>query len=74
MFLFSILIREEAQSKLEALKQKGKLDVLIHSQEMKELQRQLDHDSKLQNFLGVKGQKRIMADLEAKQVLKQRNL
>lgn len=64
--------REEAQAKLEALKQRGKQDLLIHSQEMRELQRKLDHDSKLHEFLGVKGQKRIMADLEAKEALRKR--
>lgn len=31
---------------------------------MRQLQRKLDHDSKLQQFLGTKGQKRIMNDLE----------
>jgi len=41
---------------------------------MRELQRKLDHDSKLHEFLGVKGQKRIMADLEAKEALKKRKL
>ncbi|KAK6626377.1 hypothetical protein RUM43_006688 [Polyplax serrata] len=64
--------REEAQAKLETLKQKGKQDVLVHSLEMKELQRKLDHDSKLQEFLCVKGQKRITADLEAKQAFLRR--
>lgn len=64
--------REEAQAKLESMKQKEKQDVLIHSQEIKELQRKLDHDSKLQEFLGVKGQRRIMADLEAKEALRRR--
>lgn len=37
---------------------------------MRELQRRFDLDSKLQDFLGVKGQKRIMADLEAKEAIK----
>lgn len=54
------------------MKQRGKQDLLIHSQEMRELQRKLDHDSKLHEFLGVKGQKRIMADLEAKEALRKR--
>lgn len=30
---------------------------------MQELQRKLDHDGKLEDFLGVKGQKRVMRDL-----------
>lgn len=41
-------------------------------QEMGELQRQLDHDSKLQQFLAVKGSKRVMAELEAKEAAKKR--
>ncbi|PSN46817.1 hypothetical protein C0J52_11196 [Blattella germanica] len=64
--------REEAQNKLRALKQRGKQDLLVQSQEMRELQRRLDHDAKLQDFLGVKGQRRIMADLEAKEALKRK--
>ena len=62
--------REEAQNKLRALKDRGKQDLLMQSQEMRELQRRLDHDVKLQEFLGVKGQRRIMSDLEAKEALK----
>lgn len=61
--------REESQAKLEALKIKGKQDISTHVQDIKELQRKLDHDSKLEEFLGVKGQKRVMADLEAKEAL-----
>ncbi|KAJ8897481.1 hypothetical protein PR048_002828 [Dryococelus australis] len=59
--------REEAQSKLQALKERGRADVQLHSQEMRELQRQLDHDSRLQVFLSVKGQTRVMADLEERE-------
>lgn len=62
--------REEAQAKLQALKERDRADLLLHSQEMRELQRRFDLDSKLQDFLGVKGQKRIMADLEAKEAIK----
>lgn len=61
------VFREEAQAKLQALKERDRADLLFHSQEMRELQRRYDHDSKLQDFLGVKGQKRIMADLEVKE-------
>lgn len=39
-------------------------------QEMRELQRQIDHDNKLQGFLGTKGQKRVMKDLEEKELKK----
>lgn len=40
---------------------------------MRELQRQIDHDNKLQVFLGTKGQKRVMKDLEEME-LKKREL
>ncbi|KAJ9576167.1 hypothetical protein L9F63_006989 [Diploptera punctata] len=69
---FSYDQREEAQNKLKALKDRGKQDLLIQSQEMRELQRHLDHDIKLQDFLGVKGQRRILSELEAKEALKKR--
>lgn len=62
--------REEAQNRLQALKQRGKQDLQQQSQEIRELQRRLDHDSKLQEFLGVKGQRRIMADLEVREAIR----
>lgn len=42
------------------------------SQEMGELQRQLDHDSKLQQFLAVKGSVRVLAELEAREAARRR--
>lgn len=62
--------REEAQNKLRALKERGKLDVQQQRQEMRELQRCMDHDVKLHEFLSIKGQRRITADLEAREALK----
>jgi thiamine pyrophosphate-dependent acetolactate synthase large subunit-like protein len=62
--------REEAQNKLRALKERGKQDLQQQGQEMRELQRRLDRDIKLQEFLGVKGQRRVTADLEAREALK----
>ncbi|KAK4878234.1 hypothetical protein RN001_010740 [Aquatica leii] len=62
--------REEWCSKLHALRIRSRNDLMLHAEEMKELQRQLDHDSKLYEFLGVKGQKRIMKDLEEKELKK----
>ncbi|XP_047103466.1 coiled-coil domain-containing protein 63 [Schistocerca piceifrons] len=62
--------REEAQNKLQALKERGRLDVLLHGQEMRELHRRLDYDTKLQDFLAVKAQRRVMADLEAREAQK----
>jgi hypothetical protein len=66
--------REEAQNKLQALKERGKQDLQQQRQEMRELQRRLDHDDKLQKFLGVKGQQRITTDLEAREALKRSKL
>lgn len=39
---------------------------------MGELQRQLDYDSKLQQFLSVKGSVRVLAELEAREAAKRR--
>lgn len=66
--------REEAQNKLQALKERGKQDLQQQKQEMRELQRHLDHDDKLHTFLGVKGQQRNMAELEAREALKRSEL
>ncbi|XP_068086979.1 coiled-coil domain-containing protein 63-like [Anabrus simplex] len=65
--------REEAQNKLQVLKERGRQDLHIHSQEMRELQRKLDHDMKLQEFLGVKGQRRVLTDLEAREAWKKQH-
>lgn len=39
---------------------------------MRELQRKLDHDAKLQQFLGVKGQHRVNTELELREQNKKR--
>lgn len=57
--------RDEWCGKLEALKERGRADLLNQTQQMRELQRTLDHDQKLHEYLGVKGQRRIMADYYA---------
>ncbi|KAJ8957908.1 hypothetical protein NQ318_001905 [Aromia moschata] len=59
--------REEWCSKLEALKKRAQNDFIAHSEEMREIQRQLDHDLTLREFLSVKGQRRILKDLEEKE-------
>lgn len=41
-------------------------DLKHHTSEMCELQRTIDNETKLQEFLGVKGQHREMSDLQAK--------
>jgi cell fate (sporulation/competence/biofilm development) regulator YlbF (YheA/YmcA/DUF963 family) len=43
--------RDEAQSKISAMKEKNEKDARNFGEEMKELQRTLDHDEKLKNFL-----------------------
>lgn len=37
---------------------------------MRELQRKLDHDAKLQQFFGIKGQRRTNVDLEIREANK----
>lgn len=62
--------RDEWCSKLQALRMRGHTDLILHTQEMQSLQRHLDHESKVQDFIGTKGQKRLMIDLEAKELKK----
>ncbi|XP_060533839.1 outer dynein arm-docking complex subunit 1 [Cylas formicarius] len=59
--------REEWCSKLEALKTRAEMNHVAHSEEMREIQRRLDHYLTLREFLCVKGQKRVMKDLEEKE-------
>lgn len=56
--------REEALTKLEALRTRAKQDLIYHSQEMRELKRKLDYETKLHDFVGAKGAKRINLDME----------
>lgn len=70
--------REEDCHKLEVLLVKTNEDLVVQSKNYRMLQRQLDHDLKLQEFLGLKSQIRIMAGLKAReekkrQVEKQNN-
>ncbi|XP_030400691.1 coiled-coil domain-containing protein 114 [Gopherus evgoodei] len=60
--------RDEAQTKLGQLRDKAEKDLAQHGAEMKELQRVLDHDRRLRNFLDVKVQERTftLEALEAK--------
>lgn len=59
--------REEWCNKLVALHTRTQHDTLLHNREMRELQRRLDYDSCLHEFLQIKGQKRVMRDLEIKE-------
>ncbi|KAJ8683019.1 hypothetical protein QAD02_018811 [Eretmocerus hayati] len=58
--------RDEELNKINALKDRAIRDLKNHTSEMCELQRTIDNEMKLQEFLGVKGQYRIMDDLNAK--------
>ncbi|XP_053617501.1 coiled-coil domain-containing protein 63-like [Plodia interpunctella] len=53
--------REEWCSKLDALKEKAAVDYRKHCMEVRELQRQLDHSLKLEEFLRTKGTVRLTA-------------
>ncbi|XP_033642648.1 coiled-coil domain-containing protein 63-like [Asterias rubens] len=51
-------VRDEAQAKMILLKEKADKDCAQHQQEMKELQRIIDHDRKLREFMTVKSKER----------------
>ncbi|XP_078680306.1 coiled-coil domain-containing protein 63-like [Branchiostoma floridae x Branchiostoma belcheri] len=50
--------RDEAQAKMILLKEKADKDLAQHTQETKELQRVIDHDRKLKEFMGIKTMER----------------
>lgn len=50
--------RDDAQAKMIILKEKADKDLQQHNTEMKELVRIIDHDRKLKEFMGIKGQER----------------
>ncbi|XP_067826290.1 coiled-coil domain-containing protein 114 [Heptranchias perlo] len=54
--------RDEAQTKMLQLKEKAEKDLALHAAEMKELQRVIDHDRKLKEFMGIKSQERSSED------------
>ncbi|XP_394326.4 coiled-coil domain-containing protein 63-like [Apis mellifera] len=58
--------RDEELNKIQALRERGLRDLKNHISEMCELQRTMDNEMKLQEFLGVKGQHREMSDLNEK--------
>ncbi|CAK1590590.1 unnamed protein product [Parnassius mnemosyne] len=53
--------REEWCAKLDALREKAAIDYRKHCLEVRELQRQLDHSMKLEEFLRTKGTVRLTA-------------
>ncbi|XP_078281491.1 coiled-coil domain-containing protein 114 [Rhinoraja longicauda] len=54
--------RDEAQTKMLQLKEKAEKDLALHAVEMKELQRVIDHDKKLKEFMAIKAQERSGED------------
>ncbi|XP_063709106.1 coiled-coil domain-containing protein 63 [Culicoides brevitarsis] len=66
--------REELCNKLQLMKDKGQNDKYAHIQEMRELQRKLDHDAKLQEFLEVKGQRRSNVELEEREAQRKKRM
>lgn len=66
--------REDLCNKLQLMKEKGQNDKYTHIQEMRELQRKLDHDAKLQEFLEVKGQRRSNVELEEREAQRKKRM
>lgn len=64
--------REELCNKLQNLETKSQNEQNLHLQEMRELQRKLDHDIKLKEFFAIKGNVRVNAELEAREADRKR--
>lgn len=62
--------REEWCTKLQALRTRAHSDLILHSDEIRELCGKIDKEEKLREFLSIKCQKRIMSDLEQKEMAK----
>ncbi|XP_022179741.1 coiled-coil domain-containing protein 63-like isoform X2 [Myzus persicae] len=65
--------REDAQNRLINMSDEDKQQIALHKAEVKELQRQYDRDLKLQDFLSIKGQHRVLMDFERKEEEKKQN-
>lgn len=63
--------REELRAKIQGLRERGLTDGSVHLQEMREMQRRLDHDAKLQQFFTCKGNRRQNAELVQREAQKQ---
>ncbi|XP_078467712.1 outer dynein arm-docking complex subunit 1-like isoform X2 [Lampetra planeri] len=57
--------RDEARTKVALLREKADKDGAQYATEMKELQRLLDHERRLRDFMGVKGQERVSLETGA---------
>ena len=51
-------VREESRNKMMALKEKAKKDLTHYTQQIKEYQRRIDHEQRLQDFMKVKEEER----------------
>ncbi|XP_053547009.1 outer dynein arm-docking complex subunit 1 [Bombina bombina] len=54
--------RDEAQTKMLQLREKAEKDLNQHTAEIKELQRIIDHDRRLKEFMGIKTQERSISE------------
>ncbi|XP_030375677.1 coiled-coil domain-containing protein 63 [Scaptodrosophila lebanonensis] len=59
--------REELSNKVQVLKDRNENDKIMHIQEMREMQRRLEHDAQLQKFYDTKGQRRLNPELEQRE-------
>lgn len=57
-FPFHSFFRDEAQAKMLALKEKNDKDIAQYKTEFMELERIIDHERKLKEFMRVKGEER----------------
>lgn len=56
--LLILFARDEAQAKMLALKEKNDKDIAQYKTEFMELERIIDHERKLKEFMRVKGEER----------------
>ncbi|XP_068099079.1 outer dynein arm-docking complex subunit 1 [Hyperolius riggenbachi] len=54
--------RDEAQTKMQQMKERAEKDLNQHTAEIKELQRVIDHDRRLKEFMGTKTQERSISE------------
>ncbi|CAH0550779.1 unnamed protein product [Brassicogethes aeneus] len=64
--------REEWVSKLSMVRKKARNQLLKQLHEMRELERKKDNDTKLKNFILFKNARRLMVDLELREMNKRR--
>ena len=62
--------RDDAQTKMMALKERNEKDLIQYNMEYKELMRIIDHDAKLKAFMSVKAQER--SEYEEEEAAKRR--